>query len=109
MQVMALLVWLGLAFLVAKVVNVMTKRPVMNPWAWFAASYAVLYVVGIAIGASRGNQDLAYLAGYYLPITALAVALGIWRAPKWRVKNANTGQPQAHRGGAGSQYSDLRS
>jgi hypothetical protein len=109
MQVMALLVWLGLAFLVAKVVNFMTRRPVMNPWTWFAASYAALYIVGIAIGASRGNQDIAYLAGSFLPITALAVALGIWRAPKWRAKNANIGRTQAHQDGAGSQYADLRS
>jgi hypothetical protein len=56
----------------------------MNPWLWFGASYAVLYVIGLIIGATRGAPDLAYRAGYYFPITILAVVLGVWRAPKWK-------------------------
>jgi len=52
-----------------------------------AASYGVLYVLSIVIGVARGNQNFAYLAGYYLPVTSVAIALGVWRAPKWRANN----------------------
>lgn len=84
MQIFALLVWLGIFFLIAKFVNFIAKRQAMNPWTWFAASYAILYIIGLFIGAIRGSPNLAYVAGSFLPITAIAVALGIWRAPKWQ-------------------------
>ena len=60
----------------------------MNPWTWFAASYAGTYVIGIAIGVVRGNPNLGYIAGSYFLITVTAVALGVWRAPKWRAAQA---------------------
>lgn len=82
MQIVALLFWLALCFLIAKIVNFLAKRPVMNPWFWFGASYGVLYVIGLALGLARGNPNLAYIAGSFLPITAIAVGLSVWRAPK---------------------------
>lgn len=86
MQIVALLFWLALCFLIAKIVNFLAKRPVMNPWFWFRTS---LYVIGLALGLARGNPNLAYIAGSFLPITTLAVGLGIWRAPKWKASHAN--------------------
>jgi len=84
MQIAALLIWLVLSFAIAKLVNLVAKRPIMNPWLWFAASYGVLYVIGFILGAARGAPNLAYLAGYYLPITAVGVVWGLWKSPKWR-------------------------
>jgi hypothetical protein len=87
MQIAALLIWLALCLIIAKLVNLVAKRPIMNPWLWFAASYGALYVIGFILGAVRGTPNLAYLAGYYLPITAIGVVLGLWKAPKWRAAN----------------------
>ena len=84
MQLVSLLVWLGLLFLLAAVVNYFAKRPFLNPWSWLAGSYAFLYILGLFIGFARSAPHLAYIAGSYLPITLLAVAIGVWRAPKWR-------------------------
>lgn len=85
MQIFGFLIWLALMFGVAVGVNFFAKRPLMNPWIWFAASYGLSYVVGLFIGLARNSPNLAYVAGTFLPITILAAALGVWRAPKWRV------------------------
>jgi heme A synthase len=98
MQIFALLVWLALCFLIAKLVNFFAKRPAMNPWKWFAGSYAVLYIFGLVIGAVRGNPNLAYVAGSFFPITAIAVVLGIWRAPKWQDAQAVNQPEQSQQG-----------
>jgi hypothetical protein len=84
MQLVALLVWIALLFLLAAVVNYFAKRPLLNPWAWLAGSYAFFYILGLFVGFARNAPNLAYVAGAFLPITLLAVAIGIWRAPKWR-------------------------
>ena len=92
MQLISLLVWLGLLFLLATIVNYFAKRPLLNPWSWLAGSYAFLYFLGLLIGFARSAPHLAFVAGSYLPITLLAVAIGVWRAPKWRkAKLAVTG------------------
>ena len=84
MHIPSLLIWLGLLFLLAKIVNHFAKRPLVNPWVWLAASYGIFYIFGLFVGFARSTPDLAYIAGSFLPITILAVALGIWRAPKWQ-------------------------
>ena len=104
MQIIALVFWLGLTFLVSKCVNFLAKRPIMNPWTWFAASYAISYIVGIAVGAVRGNPNLAYIAGSFFPITVLAVGLGMWQAPKWRAKTSNAGCSHANSVEAASEH-----
>ncbi|WP_444844265.1 hypothetical protein [Duganella caerulea] len=86
MQIFALLVWLALLFVVAKIVNYFAKRPMFNPWHWLAGSYAFLYTMGIFVGLARNATNLAYIAGSFLPITLVAVTIGIWRAPKWRAR-----------------------
>ena len=93
MQVVARLFWLGLFLLIAKAVNALARRPMMNPWLWFGASYAVMYAAGIAVGLANNNPNLAYLAGSYMPITLIAVCLGLWRAPKWRAHQAKPPSP----------------
>lgn len=84
MQLIGFLIWLGLIFLLATIVNAIAKRPLMNPWIWFAGSYALCFILGIVIGVSRNVPHLAYNIGYYLPVAAVAVGLGLWRGPKWR-------------------------
>lgn len=104
MQIAAMLLWLGLFYGVAKVVNQVTKRPAMNPWTWFAASYGVLYAIGLVIGLVRNTPNFSYIAGYYLPAVLVALALGLWRAPKWRAANQTHQPTVAERG----QRADLR-
>ncbi|KQZ45042.1 hypothetical protein [Duganella sp. Root1480D1] len=84
MQLAGLIFWLAGFLLIGKIINFLFKRPVFNPWAWFGGTYVVLYVLGILAGAVNGNPNLAYLAGYQLPLVIVAASLGIWRAPKWR-------------------------
>jgi hypothetical protein len=84
MQIFALIIWLALLFLLAKIVNRLAKRPVFNPWIWLAASYGFSYILGLFLGLARHAPNLAYVAGSFFPITLLAVAMGIWRAPKWQ-------------------------
>ncbi|MED5612930.1 hypothetical protein [Janthinobacterium sp. P210005] len=84
MQIISLIIWLGLLFTSAKIVNYFAKRPMLNPWVWLAASYALFYILGLFFGLARHAPNLAYTSGYFLPITFLAVVIGIWRAPKWR-------------------------
>ncbi|WP_143132981.1 hypothetical protein [Pseudoduganella namucuonensis] len=83
MQIFSLLIWLALLFIFAKIVNYFAKRPMLNPWIWLAASYALFYILGLFLGLARNAPNLAYTAGSFLPITLLAVVIGIWRAPKW--------------------------
>jgi hypothetical protein len=84
MQVFALCVWIALMFGVAAGVNFFAKRPLMNPWVGVAGSYGLLYLLGLFVGLVRSAPNLAYVAGSFLPITIIAIALGLWRAPKWR-------------------------
>jgi hypothetical protein len=93
-----MLFWLALCFLVATVINLITKRPTMNPWLWFAGSYLVFYALGLAVGFIRGNPNLAYTAGYFLPLVIIAVGLGFWRAPKWRKAKSNIPAGQSEPG-----------
>lgn len=86
MPFVALFAWLGLFLLLAKVVNARAKRPVMNPWAWFACTFALGYAAAIAVGVAQGAPHLADLARAVQPMTAIAVGLGIWQAPRWRAK-----------------------
>jgi len=83
-QVLALLVWLLLMFVGAAVVNYFAKRPLANPWLWLAATYAGALGLGVVIGLVRGTPQLGYRMGTFIPITVVAVVLGVWRAPKWR-------------------------
>jgi hypothetical protein len=85
MQVFALSVWIALMFGVTAAVNFFAKRPLMNPWVGLAGSYGLLYTLGLFVGLVRSAPNLAYVAGSFLPITVIAIALGLWRAPKWRV------------------------
>lgn len=84
MQVFAFLVWLALMFGVAACVNFLAKRPLLNPWLLFAGSYGLFYLLGLFVGLARNAPNLAYAAGSFLPITIVAIALGLWRSPKWR-------------------------
>lgn len=103
MQILSLLIWLVLLLLLAKIVNYIAKRPLLNPWLWLAASYALFYILGLFIGFARGTPNLAYTAGFFLPITVLAVAIGMWRAPKWRAaKLALQGHSEVHENQAGN-------
>jgi hypothetical protein len=56
----------------------------MNPWIWLTVTYAFSYVFGLLFGHVRGAQNIAHVAGSFLPITVFAVIIGIWRAPKWQ-------------------------
>ena len=84
MQIFGLLFWLILYLLFAKIVNFLAKRPLMNPWLWFGASYAVFYGLGLVLGMATHVPNLASRAGDYFLIVLIAVVLGVWRAPKWR-------------------------
>ena len=104
MQLAAMFVWLALSYGLAKLVNLIAKRPLMNPWSWFGSSYALLYALALVVGLARNTPNFAYLAGYYLPITLVAVVLAVWRAPKWRALHQSS-QPGSS---AIAQAPDLR-
>ena len=81
-QVVALVLWLGFFFAIAALVNLVVRRPLMNPWWWFGGGYAAAYAVDLYIGLMRPDLSSAYTA--YFPITLGAIGLCAWRAPKWR-------------------------
>jgi hypothetical protein len=58
----------------------------------------------LVVGLARNTPNFAYLAGYYLPVTLVAVVLGVWRAPKWQA--AQRGNKSST--GAATQAPDLR-
>lgn len=84
MQILGLALWLLPFLLLARIINYIAKRPVMNPWLWFGSSYVVLYVAGLIYGFATNAPNIAYLAGYYFPITAIAAAVGLFAGRRWR-------------------------
>lgn len=85
MSLLGFLFWVLVLLALAKITNFFAKRPVFNPWSWLAGAYAFGYILGIAVGVIQQAPNLAYVAGRFLPLTLLAVGLGLWRAPKWRL------------------------
>jgi len=95
MEPLVMFGWLAFFFLVSKGVNYFSRRPAMNPWSWFAGSYAVGYLLRLVAGVVRGSPGLADSALSYLPITITAIAIGVNEAPKWRAMQASVWTSQS--------------